>query len=97
MIQNVGTKSWIWRWAINLRKEGTVKRNRARNQKKLVQRPYIYVSFWISAGSGANGFAINGSTFNTYVKNQSSVRLVGRPVSRRMSKNPSFGPLDFPL
>ena len=64
---------------------------------KLVQRPYIYVSFSTSAGSGANSFTINGSTSNTYLENQSSGRPISRPVSRWMSKNPSFGPLGFPL
>ena len=33
----------LWRWVINLRKEGTVKRNRARSQTNLVHRSYIYV------------------------------------------------------
>ena len=79
----------IWRWAINLRIEGTVKRKRARNQTNVL--------FSTSAGSGANSFTINGSTSNTYLENQSSGRPISRPVSRWMSKNPSFRPLDFPL
>ena len=50
-----------------------------------------------SAGSGANVFAISGSTFHMYLKIQSSGRPVSRPVSRWMNKISICGLLDLPL